>query len=466
MSSKYAEGFSNSVLAQLIDLQAEGAVSAQYNFSPGSKMREALDAKIIRYRQMDAQMRKLRILLGPMELVHQGNFQSEFFSLGDVPISVKYFIEWLSKKMSDRDEVYYPLPKFINELINDLCRDILNDSRCFRNQAKQRIRTNQAALSSYKVDVSDKYPVLEETFRGQLGSAVDPVSGEIEGDMLDEITADLLMFRMSTAHTSRVNINYYGTGDPYFPAPAIAVAGSRGNPSADEGIENMIDWLVYYAGRTQPVEKMNGVEAEDARYGIFHYCIGLDRGITKKIKLKKTDTTGLKELRFEQEGYDGLKQLREVFDVTIETYANVQAYPGLYVFVDPAGFSPNSTIGDSIVDLTQIGIGGYHMIIRSEHSFGPGYANSKIDAKWVASTHAIVTEDQPGQAGSEGESRSDIGTERYCFAAEQRQQERQAAAEREQEQNIQAQIDAGSGTWELTSPSTWGSAWNTAMSDE
>ena len=36
-------------------------------------------------------------------------------------------------------------------------------------------------------------------------------------------------------------------------------------------------------------------------------------------------------------------------------------------------------------DLTDLGIGGYCMIVRSEHEFGQGYANSTIHAKWVAS---------------------------------------------------------------------------------
>ena len=40
------------------------------------------------------------------------------------------------------------------------------------------------------------------------------------------------------------------------------------------------------------------------------------------------------------------------------------------------------------------------MIIRSEHSFGPGRANSTITAKWVASTYAKVTQGLvPGTPG-------------------------------------------------------------------
>jgi hypothetical protein len=130
---------------------------------------------------------------------------------------------------------------------------------------------------------------------------------------------------------------------------------------------------------------MNGSQVEDEKRGIFHYLIGKPRGIVKNIELSKTDAKYLKEVRFQEEGFDGLEQLREVYDVNISCYANVKTYPGTYIYVDPRGFAPNTTSYEGgIMDLTRYGIGGYHMIIRSEHNFGPGQADTKITAKWVA----------------------------------------------------------------------------------
>ena len=54
------------------------------------------------------------------------------------------------------------------------------------------------------------------------------------------------------------------------------------------------------------------------------------------------------------------------------------------------------------------------MIIRSEHSFGPGRANSRIFAKWVASTDAKATDaTQGGSMGNAAES-----NEVYCWTTE------------------------------------------------
>jgi hypothetical protein len=66
---------------------------------------------------------------------------------------------------------------------------------------------------------------------------------------------------------------------------------------------------------------------------------------------------------------------------------NLHTFPGTYIFVDPRGFSPEAGI-----DYTQFGIGGYYMITRSEHSIGPGKADTKIVAKWVS--HASKEEDK------------------------------------------------------------------------
>jgi hypothetical protein len=413
-AEKYDPNLDRGLIKQLEALKTESGGEISWT---ARDYAEILDATIIRYRKMGEQLKNMRVLLGPMELVHQGNMViSTFPSIGDVPISVKYFVEWLSNKMSNRDEVYYSLPKFLNDMVNDLLRDILNDPRCFRNQAKQRMRLAQASVTSYKIDTADD----PAEYAGAISHA------DINrGDKLDEITADILRRRNVDGHTSlgRMNTGTYSAGDDHYPLPVLEVSPNRGNPVSDEGVENEINWMIYYAGRTAPTERLQGIAADDAEVGIFHYTIGKDRGITKKIKLKKTDSNGLKELRFEQDGYDGLKQLREVFDVDIECYANVHAFPGQYIFVDPKGWAPNSVMDGSNFDLTQIGIGGYHMVVRSEHSFGAGYANSKIHAKWVASTHGYVTNGPPGNEDDPPASQP-----QFCFDTIERMEQRQEAA--------------------------------------
>jgi len=200
---------------------------------------------------------------------------------------------------------------------------------------------------------------------------------------------------------SRLNLKYHdgteGADLPIKEFPVLQISGPKGSPITERNTPYETNYAIYFAGRTAPDEKMNGDPNEDQPRGIMHYTAGKDVGIIKNIKFQKTETPGLREVRFEQEGYDGLSQLREVYNVTIDTYANVCAFPGTYVFVNPRGLVPNMTHLHKnpefkIEDLTSYGLGGYYMIKRSSHSFGPGKADTRIDAIWVSGLHKKASE--------------------------------------------------------------------------
>jgi hypothetical protein len=135
--------------------------------------------------------------------------------------------------------------------------------------------------------------------------------------------------------------------------------------------------------------------------------LGRDRGIIKNISLERTTATGLKEVRFEQEGYNGLEQLREVYNVKVDSFLNVQTFPGTYIYVDPRGFSPNTT-----EDLTRFGIGGYCMITKTSHTIRPGEATTTIDAAWVASKEGDSDANKQDSANGEKKQRKPEGNEK------------------------------------------------------
>jgi len=323
-------------------------------------------ANLLRYA---ANFQKYRLVLGPLEITNANKekavVNSAFVSLGDVPISMRYLLEWLTKKMLKKDEVIYPLPKFTKDLVNELLKNFLNSDQCFRYKARQPTRLAESVLTAY-TDDEDNNPKLDELTQKILAQE-QHLSVLAEGA---KVPRRLKMSAIAPADT-----------------PVLSVNGAREVALNNPGIDKEINYMVYYAARTQPTEKMKGDRDEDHARGVWHYQIGRDRGIVKNIQLKKTDAPGLKELRFEQEGYDGLQQLREMYDATIECYGDVSAFPGLYIYISPGGFSPGASM-----DLTQFGIGGYYMIIRSEHSYGPGKSDTTITAKWVAEVDATLTQ--------------------------------------------------------------------------
>jgi hypothetical protein len=306
---------------------------------------EQIEEKIKEYKNYLRAFEKTRFLLGPVEFSdHANTSNSMFVNLGDIPISVKYFFEWITSTMLDRDNNYYALTTFLNEFFNDLVSKFLNNDRCFDYSVKQRTRLNQATLLGSMGADNDR---ITETYVRNQQTRMNIDDSEIQAQL-----------------------------------PLIRTFGNVSNSAVNtihSAAEN--NFMIYFVGRTLPTEKMRGNRTEDEKLGIFHYQVGRDRGLVKDIKLSKTQTPGLQEVRFEQEGYDGLEQLRVVYDAAISTYANVNTFPGTYCYIDPAGYAP--TTHPHKLDLTKYGVGGYYMIIRSEHTFGPGRADSEIEAKWV-----------------------------------------------------------------------------------
>ena len=302
-----------------------------------------------------ARYKKLRVVLGPLEVKDfKGGIGQYDVSLGDLPVSYKYFLEWMTSKMLALDDTEYFLAQFLNDFFNLLIKQFMNNDTCFKVNANQKIRLSEATFTSYKL-------------KSASGS--------------DEITAAIIK-----TGAKRLNMNLVGKDKP-IKMPLLNISGPSGLPITHKSVDYETNYLTFFAGRIMPTEEMQGVREADEGRGIFHYTMGRQDGLVKNISLSKTSAKYLKEVRFEQDGYDGLKQLREVYDVTVDAFPIVNAFPGTYIYIEPRGWSPSS----NSQDLTELGIGGYHMIWKSEHFFAPGRAETKIYAKWVASIGTCAT---------------------------------------------------------------------------
>ena len=319
---------------------------------------EDIDSKMSEYYKYENAFRKIRFILGPVEFVDPAGGESLFVNLGDIPISIKYFLEWLTSTMLRKELPYFSLTNFMNQLVNDLISKFLNNSSCFGYNIRQNVRLFQASYTGPQDSAWLRQNAQEPTT--YEGFVKDPVTEEYKSQAV-----------------VRNHIDMIG------PGPVLKDSGA---PSAITKVSGMdeVNYMIYFVGRTMPTELMNGVKSQDETRGIYHYRMASDRGIVKEIKLKKTQTAGLQEVRFEQQGYDGLEQLRVVYDATINAFANVNSFPGTYIYIDPYGFSPSmSRFNTDDMDLTKYGIGGYYMIVKSNHKFGPGQADTSIEAKWV-----------------------------------------------------------------------------------
>lgn len=346
--------------ADRVDNLAPALKNTLKKYSKDISNNKAIIKEIEKLKKAREQYKKMRIVLGPMEIKDPFRNNGTFpCTIGDVPISLNYFTDFLTEKKLSKDEIVYPISNFIKDLINDLIKNFLNTDSCFSFNAKQRIRLNTTTLSCFS--------------RKENQTGNDDIAYFIK-----ENPKTLGRGNIFQGYFLKLSSRNKDQKERKLP-PVLLVSGPSRSPLHLLQASREFNYQIFYAGRAYPVELMNGDEATDLDNGIFHYILGKDRGLVKNISLDRTDMTGLKELRFEQEGFDGLTQLREVYNTNIDSMLNLHTFPGTYIFVDPRGFSPEAGI-----DYTQFGIGGYYMITRSEHSIGPGKADTKIVAKWVA----------------------------------------------------------------------------------
>jgi hypothetical protein len=291
------------------------------------------------------QFQKMRTILGPIEVFTPiRDYERVVCSLSELPISLNYFFDFLSDKVLSREIISYPFSKFLKDFINDIIKNFLNSESCTRIDNSQKIKLTSTTISGYN------------TAQNKRGS-----------------------WRPGKPSVDDISYYVFGGGFPR-DRPPIQLGGTRNTPEADMDISRAINYFMMSAGKSSPSEAYVGNKEYDSQFGIFHYGIGSDKGIVKNIALDRTNTVGLKEVRFEQEGYEGLTQLREVYNVTIDTFLNVQTFPGTYLYVEPRSFAPGV-----LEDLTRFGIGGYNMIVKTSHKIAPGVADTTLNAVWVAS---------------------------------------------------------------------------------
>ena len=132
----------------------------------------------------------------------------------------------------------------------------------------------------------------------------------------------------------------------------------------------------------------------DKLRGIYHFGIGRSSGIVRRIKFSKTDIPFMRESRLENEflgQLTGLAVLANVYNATIECFGTTMFYPGMKIYINPIGLSPNfgspTTAGSAS---SVLGIGGYHVITKVHSFIESGQYYTNITAIWESSGASVA----------------------------------------------------------------------------
>lgn len=263
--------------------------------------------------------------------------QQKSFNIIDIPVSVEYFYEWFTQNVIKPKKLYYPMMDFIRDLTNDLVVNLLFDS-CSNRPIDTKLRFNTANFVLLSKGQDD--PFMDFQANSNF-----PVI-----DLAD----------------------YYGTDLPLL-----------SDKEGEKDIQDFYNYIAIYPITTTVVHPGNGIRQHDEDKGIYHFFIGSNKGLLKKINFSKTDMQYMRESRFMRNGFDGLMQLSAVYKATLTMIGNTIYYPGMDLFIDPVGvggpsFDPRDK--DSISYKT--GIGGYHLVTRVKSSITAGKFETTVEAQW------------------------------------------------------------------------------------
>ena len=336
-----------------------------------------------------------RILLGPIS--YKLNVRTEDdppqynekliynISLADIPISVHYFIDWFLTKVVAQERTIYPVLSFIREVTSDLIANAMRSQGGERNVAKQnlQLRTNFFTAAGDGRGGHEKLlslrniPDAPDSFlMAGRGSELTPEQQELYRPSTEELGAILSgdETAVASAIASRVDLETL----PRAQRPVLKPPENQAQKS--------YDYMLVYAINTGAVHDLKGDETNDKERGIYHFGIGKPEGIIKRITFSKSDIPFLREARLEEEflgQMTGLAVLANVYNVTVECYGTTMFWPGMKIYINPLGLSPNfgnPSIRGSASNV--LGIGGYHVITKVHSYIERGLYVTKLTAIW------------------------------------------------------------------------------------
>jgi len=280
--------------------------------------------KKIRYRELSFTKRDMNRLYKPI-------------NIASLPIQYDFFMEWYLRKVVKPKRQRYYFNHFMADLLTDVVAPMLS-ARCFYG-----IPSVQAQLSQLDFMVDRNSPFKQKLWPDTFGFHQPPRTAPIQ-----EIVSDRLL-------PAKVTVAGERAIDPVTGAAMKA-------PDIHTNVRAIMM-------TTLGLVALDGDYVEDMANGIYHFKVGLNRGLLKDAKFARTDAPYLREARVNRDKFLGAEQLRELYNVTLRLYGCPLLKPGQYIYVTPAplGFG-NPAKKNSPARF--LGIGGYHLVTEVNSTIG------------------------------------------------------------------------------------------------
>ena len=254
-----------------------------------------------------------------------------YINLSEIPISFDMFNQfWMDRVVKNRRSTY-PLFSFITEIITDIILPAISPSIFGYNSNKT--VSNNVKYSTLNISV----PIAggNDIFTGNFIS--NPFNGVIDKNKVPSV----------------VN-----------------------NRSLEEIVVECASYVFLYCSSQIPnlLTKNVGNVSLDEADGIFHFRIGTDGGIVKKMSFSKVQTPFRRESRAAQLGNPDILPLQEIYDTEIDMFGNNIFRPGDFIYIEPLYFTNRSAIDIQ----NKLGLGGYYSIMDVSTQINENIFSTKL----------------------------------------------------------------------------------------
>lgn len=252
-------------------------------------------------------------------------------NLANIPISLNMLQNLLFEKLVKTGRTRYPLVTFLNDVITEVIAPAIAPSVFGKKTTfNKAVRMSMLPISMPFVKSGNNF--------------IDPITQRRSNARFFGITDEAKLKSLKIHNNSIINFD-----------------------------SNIGNYLIIYCSNQLPENIIkNGALSEVDRYkkdvenGVYHFYIGSDKGIIKKINFSRTDAQFYKEARAQNSAGDqNLGRLREVYDANISMFGNNMFRPGDFIYIEPLFF-----VGAAALDLqNKLGLGGYYQVIDIDTKF-------------------------------------------------------------------------------------------------
>ena len=282
-----------------------------------SLFQETFDPNVLRNHPDD----KIRYLFGTVPFYDVSAEKPVIINMVDIPITLNAVQRFWFDKVIRSSRTSYKLNEFIRDVVNDLIIPYFGPD-CYPN---------------YPPSLSRRSIISLLDGRGAQGKDRVPLTGRVE---------------------SLAKIK---------PNPGI---------SFDNPLAKTYNYYYVYVAGSETMELTNNM-SQDTKSGLYHFFIGLDRGLLKSAEFSRLDQRYLREMRTISKEDRISAQLRQPYKVVIKTFGNTLFRPGMYCYINPRVAGGSAKRKNSLT--YKMNLGGYGIITKVNNFIAPGVFESELE---------------------------------------------------------------------------------------